>query len=181
MHGRQEGRFFHGYYGCHCFLLLYLFCGDSLLVAYLRRSNIDSAKHSAAILKLLGTRLRRAWPRTKIVFRADSGCCRNMLLSWCDRHEKATVVRLHLSTAMPSSSSSAAPSRPSFPPDQTGAAHGALSNGGWGGQCPATYRTEALYPLADAPESNNPTSEAAMIPENPLHQISGLTGHAFHC
>jgi hypothetical protein len=92
VHGRQEGRFFHGYYDCHCFLPLYVFCGDQLLVAYLRRSNIDAAKHSAAILKLLVQRLRRAWPRTKIVFRADSGFCRDLLLSWCDRHEVKYVV-----------------------------------------------------------------------------------------
>jgi hypothetical protein len=87
VHGNQENRFFHGYYDCHCFLPLDVFCGDQLLVAYLRPSNIDAAKHAAAILKLLVTRLRQAWPRTKIVFRADSGFCRDRLLSWCDRHD----------------------------------------------------------------------------------------------
>ena len=92
VHGRQEGRFFHGYYDCHCFLPLYVFCGDQLLVTYLRRSNIDAAKHSAAILKLLVTRLRREWPRTRIVFRGDSGFCRDLLLSWCDRHDVKYVV-----------------------------------------------------------------------------------------
>ena len=92
VHGKQEGRFFHGYYDCHCFLPLYVFCGDQLLVAYLRRSNIDAARHAAAILKLLVVRLRQAWPRTKIVFRADSGFCRDLLLSWCDRHEVKYVV-----------------------------------------------------------------------------------------
>lgn len=92
VHGKQEGRFFHGYYDCHCFLPLYVFCGDRLLTAYLRRSNIDASKHAAAILKLLVTRLRRAWPRTKIVFRGDSGFCRDLLLSWCDRHEVKYVV-----------------------------------------------------------------------------------------
>ena len=94
VHGNQEGRFFHGYYDCHCFLPLYVFCGDRLLVAYLRRSNIDAAKHAAAVLKLLVQRLRRAWPRTKIVLRADSGFCRNLLLSWCDRHDVKYVVGL---------------------------------------------------------------------------------------
>lgn len=92
VHGKQEGRFFHGYYDCHCFLPLYVFCGDRLLTAYLRPSNIDAAKHAAAILKLLVTRLRRAWPRTKIVFRGDSGFCRDLLLSWCDRHDVKYVV-----------------------------------------------------------------------------------------
>lgn len=92
VHGNQEGRFFHGYYDCHCFLPLYVFCGDQLLTAYLRPSNIDAAKHAAAILKLLVTRLRQAWPRTKIVFRADSGFCRDRILSWCDRHDIKYVV-----------------------------------------------------------------------------------------
>lgn len=92
VHGQQEGRFFHGYYDCHCFLPLYVFCGDRLLVAYLRRSNIDAAKHAAAILKLLVRRLRQAWPRTKIVFRGDSGFCRDHLLGWCDRHDVKYLV-----------------------------------------------------------------------------------------
>lgn len=92
VHGQQEGRFFHGYYDCHCFLPLYVFCGDQLLVAYLRRSNIDASRHAAAVLKLLVRRLRRAWPRVKIVLRGDSGFCRDMLLSWCDRHEVKYVV-----------------------------------------------------------------------------------------
>lgn len=92
VHGRQEGRFFHGYYDCHCFLPLYVFCGDRLLTAYLRPSNIDASKHAAAILKLLVRRLRRAWPRTKIVFRGDSGFCRDLLLSWCDRNDVKYVV-----------------------------------------------------------------------------------------
>jgi len=92
VHGNQENRFFHGYYDCHCFLPLYVFCGDQLLTAYLRPSNIDAAKHSAAILKLLVLRLRKAWPRTKIVFRADSGFCRDLLLSWCDRNDVKYVV-----------------------------------------------------------------------------------------
>src|ERR1035437_7439942 len=92
VHGNPEHRFFHGYYDCHCFLPLYVFCGDRLLAAYLRPSNIDAAKHAAAILKLLVTRLRRAWPRTTFVFRADSGFCRDRLLSWCDRHDVKYVV-----------------------------------------------------------------------------------------
>lgn len=92
VHGQQEGRFFHGYYDCHCFLPLYVFCGDRLLVAYLRPSNIDPARHAAAILKLLVTRLRQVWPRTKIVFRGDSGFCRDLLLGWCDQHDVKYIV-----------------------------------------------------------------------------------------
>lgn len=94
VHGGQEGRFFHGYYDEYCFLPLYVFAGHQLLTAYLRPSNIDGAKHSRAILKLLVTRLRQAWPQVKIVFRADSGFCRWRLLRWCDRHGVDYIVGL---------------------------------------------------------------------------------------
>src|SRR5947209_7180342 len=76
VHGHQERRFFHGYYDHHCFLPLYVFCGDELLVAYLRPSKIDASKHSRAIVKLLVRRLRAAWPRVQITIRGDSGFCR---------------------------------------------------------------------------------------------------------
>ena len=85
VHGAQDGRFFHGYYDHYCFLPLYVFCGDHLLVAYLRPANIDPAKHALAILKLLVARLRQAWPKVRIVLRADSGFCRWRLMSWCER------------------------------------------------------------------------------------------------
>jgi len=86
LHGQQEGRFFHGYYDCYCYLPLYVFCGEQLLVPYLRPSNIDAAKHSRAILKLLVQRLRQVWPHTRIIIRADSGFCRWRLMRWCDHH-----------------------------------------------------------------------------------------------
>lgn len=85
LHGQQEGAFFHGYYGQYCFLPLYVFCGERLLVAYLRPSNIDVARHAWAIVALLVKRLRQAWPTVKIVVRGDSGFCRWRLLRWCDR------------------------------------------------------------------------------------------------
>ena len=92
IHGNQEGRFFHGYYDSYCFLPLYVFCGGQLLCAYLRPSNIDAAMHSRAILKLLVKRLRRAWPKVRIIFRGDSGFCRWKLLRWCDKHDVGYVV-----------------------------------------------------------------------------------------
>lgn len=94
VHGEQEGRFFHGFYRHYCFLPLYVFCGDQLLVSYLRPSNIDGAKHSWAILSLLVKRLRQAWPKVKIVFRGDSGFCRWKMLAWCDRHGIGYIVGL---------------------------------------------------------------------------------------
>jgi len=86
VHGNQEGRFFHGYYDEYCFLPLYVTCGQQLLVAYLRPSNIDASLHSRAILKLLVKRLREVWPNVKIILRADSGFSRWRLMRWCDRH-----------------------------------------------------------------------------------------------
>jgi hypothetical protein len=94
VHGRQEGRFFHGYYDAYCFLPLYVFCGDQPLVAYLRPSNIDAAKHSRAILCLLVRRFRQVWPNVRIVFRGDSGFCRWRMLRWCDRHGVDYIVGL---------------------------------------------------------------------------------------
>jgi Transposase DDE domain group 1 len=86
VHGHQEQRFFHGYYDHHCFLPLYVTCGDELLVAYLRPSNIDASQHTRAVLKLLVRRLRAAWPDVKITIRADSGFCRWRTMRWCDSH-----------------------------------------------------------------------------------------------
>jgi hypothetical protein len=94
VHGKQEGRFFHGYYDHHCFLPLYVFCGDELLVPYLRPSNIDAAKHARAVLKLLVEQFRAAWPEVKITFRGDSGFCRWRLMRWCDSHGIGYVLGL---------------------------------------------------------------------------------------
>ena len=94
LHGKQEGAFFHGYYGHYCFLPLYVFCGERLLVAYLRPSNIDAARHAWAITALLVKRLRQAWPAVKIIVRGDGGFCRWRLLRWCDKHEVHYIVGL---------------------------------------------------------------------------------------
>ena len=94
VHGEQDGRFFHGYYRHYCFLPLYVFCGHQLLVSYLRPSNIDSAKHSWAILSLLVKRLRQVWPKVRIIFRGDGGFCRWKMLRWCDHHEVGYIIGL---------------------------------------------------------------------------------------
>jgi hypothetical protein len=94
VHGHQEGRFFHGYYDSYCFLPLYVFCGEQLLVAYLRTADGDAARHSRAILKLLVTRLRLAWPNVRIIIRADSGFCRWKLMRWCDRNGVGYILGL---------------------------------------------------------------------------------------
>ena len=94
VHGHQEGRFFHGYYDHHCFLPLYVFAGDQLLVAYLRPADRDAADHARAVLKLLVTRLRQAWPEVRLIFRADSGFCRWKLMRWCDSNGVGYVIGL---------------------------------------------------------------------------------------
>ncbi|HXV99483.1 MAG TPA: IS1380 family transposase, partial [Anaerolineae bacterium] len=92
VHGKQEGRFFHGYYDHYCFLPLYVFCQDQLLVSYLRPGNIDGARHAWAILSLLIKRFRQSWPEVRIIFRGDSGFCRRRMLAWCERHEVGYLV-----------------------------------------------------------------------------------------
>lgn len=92
VHGNQEGRFYHGYYHNYCFLPLYVFCGQKLLVSYLRKANQDGAAHAWAILALLVKRLRQMWPKVRIIFRADSGFCRWKMLNWCDRHAVDYIV-----------------------------------------------------------------------------------------
>jgi hypothetical protein len=92
VHGDQLGGVFHGYYGGYCFLPLYVFCGEFLLAAYLRPGDSDPAGHAWGILALLVKKLRRAWPKVKIVFRGDSGFCRPQILEWCDKEKVDYIV-----------------------------------------------------------------------------------------
>ena len=94
VHGEQAGRHFSFHYDSYCFLPLYVFAGRHLLVSYLRRSNQDAATHAWAITALLVRYLRKAWPKTRIIIRADSGFCRPQLLSWCDRNRIDYVIGL---------------------------------------------------------------------------------------
>lgn len=92
VHGNQLGKFYHGYYNSYCFLPLYVFCGKHLLAAYLRPANIDPASGAWAILRLLSDRLRQVWPDVKIIFRADSGFCRHLMMDWCDRNDIQYII-----------------------------------------------------------------------------------------
>jgi hypothetical protein len=87
IHGDQEGKFFHGYYDSYCYLPLYIFCGRHLLAAKLRRSNIDGAAGAREEVERIVAQIRRRWPRTRILLRADSGFCRDELMSWCEANE----------------------------------------------------------------------------------------------
>jgi hypothetical protein len=84
LHGHQEGRFFHGYYDCYCYLPLYVFCGDHLLAAKLRRANIDGAAGAVTEAARIVAQIRARWPEVEIVLRADSGFAREELMAWCE-------------------------------------------------------------------------------------------------
>lgn len=92
LYGHQEDRHYHGYYGDYCYLPLYVFCGEHLLVSYLRPSDIDPALHAGAILKLLVKKLRSVWPKVRITFRADSAFARRHILHWCEQHNVEYIV-----------------------------------------------------------------------------------------
>jgi hypothetical protein len=94
LHGKQQGRFFHGFYGCYCYLPLYIFCGDYLLCAKLRQSNHDGAAGALDELKRIVGQLRAAWPTLKITLRADSGFAREELMKWCEQHQVDYVFGL---------------------------------------------------------------------------------------
>jgi len=91
LHGRQEARFFHGYYGHYCYLPLYVFCGDHLLCARLRPSNLDASAGSLEEVQRIVRQIRARWPKTRIILRADSGFCREELLAWCENNEVGYV------------------------------------------------------------------------------------------
>jgi len=94
LHGHQEGRFFHGYYDCYCYLPLYIFCGRHLLAAKLRRSNIDASAGAVEETARIVGQIRERWPDVQIVLRADSGFAREELMAWCEDHGVAYVFGL---------------------------------------------------------------------------------------
>jgi hypothetical protein len=87
LHGHQEGRFFHGYYDCYCYLPLYIFCGRQLLAAKLRPANIDGAAGAVEEVERIIARIRQQWPKTRILLRADSGFAREELMAWCEQNK----------------------------------------------------------------------------------------------
>ena len=87
LHGEQEGRFFHGYYGHYCYLPLYIFCGDHVLCARLRSSNLDASAGSLEEVQRIVVQIRARWPKVQIILRADSGFCREELMAWCENND----------------------------------------------------------------------------------------------
>jgi hypothetical protein len=94
LHGHQQGRFFHGYHGDYCYLPLYIFVDEQLLCARLRPSNIDASEGALEEVARMVRQLRRVWPQAEIVLRADSGFCRDELMSWCEQHQVDYVFGL---------------------------------------------------------------------------------------
>jgi hypothetical protein len=94
IYGEQEGRHFHGYYNCYCYLPLYIFCGRHLLAAKLRTSSVDAADGSVAEVARIVGQIRARWPETTIVIRADSGFCRDDLMTWCEANDVQYVLGL---------------------------------------------------------------------------------------
>jgi hypothetical protein len=94
IHGRQEGRFFHGYYDCYCYLPLYIFCGDHLLAAKLRRANIDASAGAVEEVARIVGQIRERWPRVRVLLRADSGFAREGLMAWCEANRVDYVFGL---------------------------------------------------------------------------------------
>lgn len=86
VHGEQEGRFFHGFFGGYCYLPLYIFCGEFLLCARLRPSNIDASAGAKEEVERIVGRIRATWPDVKIILRADSGFCRDAMMEWCENN-----------------------------------------------------------------------------------------------
>jgi Transposase DDE domain group 1 len=94
IHGHQSGRFFHGYYKNYCYLPLYIFCGEHLLCARLRPSNIDASAGSVKELERIVEQIRKRWPTVQIVVRADSGFCRETIMAWCEANKVDFVLGL---------------------------------------------------------------------------------------
>jgi hypothetical protein len=94
LHGEQEGKFFHGYYGGYCYLPLYIFIEEHLVCARLRRSNIDAAAGVVKEVERIVRRLRFTWPEVEIVLRGDSGFCRDEIMSWCEKNRVGYVFGL---------------------------------------------------------------------------------------
>jgi hypothetical protein len=94
LHGKQEGRFFHGYYDNYCYLPLYIFCGEHVLCAHLREANHDAAFGALQEIQRIVGQIRAAWPATRIILRGDSGFCRNPLMSWCENNRVDFVFGL---------------------------------------------------------------------------------------
>ena len=102
VHGNQQKRYFNGFYDSHCFLPLYVFCDDQILVSYLRPSSVGAAHHAQPITKLLVAKIRSRWPEVKIILRGDSGFAVERLMRWCDKNDVVYVFGLQKNSVLES-------------------------------------------------------------------------------
>ena len=137
IHGRQEGRVFHGYYDCTCYLPLYIFCGDHLLAAKLRRSNIDASAGATEEVARIVERIRARWPRVKILLRADSGFAREALMArvarqtgWISSSASPATHALSITSISTSPGPRTRRSAPAAPPAASPTSAGARSTAG---------------------------------------------------
>src|SRR5499427_1356122 len=94
LYGKQEDRFFHGYYNEYCYLPLYIFCEEHLLCARQRASNQDASAGCREEVERIVKQIRQRWPKVRIILRADSGFCREELMSWCEQNRVDYVLGL---------------------------------------------------------------------------------------
>jgi hypothetical protein len=94
VHGNQEGRFFHGYYREYCYLPLYIVCGEFVLCARLRSSNIDASAGALEEVQRIIAQIREKWPTVRIILRGDGGFCRDAIMSWCEENKVGFVFGL---------------------------------------------------------------------------------------
>lgn len=94
LHGNQEGKFYHGHYGHYCYLPMYVFCGDALLMARLRTADIDGSQGAVEALAWLIPLLREQWPDAEYVVRADAGFAREEIFAWCEEHNVEYIIGL---------------------------------------------------------------------------------------
>ena len=94
LYGHQAGRFFHGYYDNYCYLPLYIFCGEHLLCARLRPSDIDASAGSVKELERIVSQIRSQWPYVQIIIRGDSDFCREHIMVWCEGNNVDYVLGL---------------------------------------------------------------------------------------
>jgi Transposase DDE domain group 1 len=166
LHGHQEGRFFHGYYDCHCYLPLYVFCGRHLLAAKLRRSNIDaSAGAVEEVARIIGQN-RARWPRVRIVLRGDGGFARDVLMSWCEANRVDYLFGLARNPRPAGASTSNSPglsTMPKPPADPhaaspTSAGPRATAGAAAGASSPRRRGCPAAAPGVPIPASSSPRS-----------------------
>jgi hypothetical protein len=174
LHGHQEGRFFHGYCDCHCYLPLYVFCGRHLLAAKLRRSNIDASAGAVEEMARIIDRIRERWPRTRIVLRADSGFAREALMNWCETNRVDYLFGLarnqrlvdHIAIELaPSRSADRAPCRDGL--------RGLLVRNG-----PSTTPSRRASRHAASPTSAGPPRRAGAVADGSLQKPNGCPAAA---